>query len=86
MRTLHETHGVSLEQRGTMCTAAEFGQLDILQYFVSQGVSVDSRGLRGRTALIDASAAGHLVCVVFLLGKGANARIRTGSGVTALVS
>jgi ankyrin repeat protein len=80
-----------------MC-AAENGQLDVVQYLVSQGAEIDAtnqmvtdeglltgrRNLNGCTPLMYASMNGHRKIVQYLLTKGANVSAVDGGGQSAL--
>eukprot|EP00922_Rhytidocystis_sp_ex-Travisia-forbesii_P012745 GHVS01019174.1.p1 GENE.GHVS01019174.1~~GHVS01019174.1.p1 ORF type:complete len:1068 (-),score=194.80 GHVS01019174.1:109-3312(-) len=52
--------------------ASKLGKFEILQYLLSLGADVNSRGENGQTALHDATEEGYLECVELLLDKGAD--------------
>jgi ankyrin repeat protein len=64
--------------------AAAAGRSDAVLRYLDQGVSLESRDQKGKTALIAASQYGHTDLVKHLLRKGASIKARTTSGSTAL--
>ncbi len=79
--------GAKLDDGGTpVHVEAHFPHLlDALQWLVGRGASLDVRhGPEQRTALHMAVRNGHVRVVRFLLERGADARIRDASGMTAL--
>lgn len=57
---------------------------DTAQALLHHGASVDSRDIRGATALMHAAANGHIEILAVLLGAGADWELRDHSGRTAL--
>eukprot|EP01088_Endostelium_zonatum_P012955 TRINITY_DN27280_c0_g1_i1.p1 TRINITY_DN27280_c0_g1~~TRINITY_DN27280_c0_g1_i1.p1 ORF type:complete len:129 (-),score=45.21 TRINITY_DN27280_c0_g1_i1:34-420(-) len=52
--------------------AADFGQDDILEFFLSKGANVNAKDRYGITPLLAAVYEGHTACVEKLLAKGAD--------------
>ena len=74
--------------RSTLLAAGE-GDLSSLETLICEGMDVDGNDDRSKsdgrgTPLFEASSAGHLECVQFLLGRGAGLDLKDSSGVTAL--
>jgi cytohesin len=65
------------EQPLDIWKAASRGMLEEVQKFVSQGIAVDARSRGDVTSLHEASEAGHLTVVDWLLDHGANINART---------
>lgn len=61
--------GVPLD---TLLFAAAAGRLDVLENLLSQGIDVNTRYIRGSTALHAAAALGQKQAVAFLLARGAD--------------
>lgn len=57
---------------------------DTAQTLLHHGAAVDSRDIRGATALMHAAANGHIEILAVLLGAGADWELRDNSGRTAL--
>ena len=64
--------------------AARYGDLEDVQSYLSQGVSVDATDAEGRTALFFAAANGHADIVDLLLSKDADPNMANEQGGTAL--
>lgn len=60
------------------------GHRDTAQTLLHHGASVDSRDIRGATALMHAAANGHVDILAVLLGAGADWELRDNAGRTAL--
>ena len=66
-------------------TQAKFGNLDKVKELLDEGVDINSKSKRGRTALMMASRFGKEDVVEFLLKKKANPNLRDNEGMTALM-
>ncbi len=51
-------------------SAASGGQLPVMEFLVSNGVSVSAKDSRGGTAMLEAAAAGHVKAAQWLLDRG----------------
>ena len=78
-RAILQEAGVPYSQ-ASFLAAAHDGDLALVEAFVATGmdVNVQNEDQHYDTALMRASAQGHLDVVVFLLGKGANPNLRNG--------
>nr|ACO15049.1 Myotrophin [Caligus clemensi] len=52
--------------------AADYGQLDVLRYLISQGGNVEGKDKHGISVLLAAIWEGHTSCVKFLIEKGSS--------------
>ncbi|XP_065070835.1 myotrophin-like [Rhopilema esculentum] len=52
--------------------AADYGQLEVIEYLVSKGADMNQADKHGITPLLAAIFEGHTSCVKFFLSKGAN--------------
>ncbi|XP_070558761.1 myotrophin-like [Ptychodera flava] len=57
--------------RNGLHIAADYGQLEVLQYLVSKDIDVNLPDKHGITPLLSAIFEGHTECVRYLLSKGA---------------
>jgi len=60
------------------------GHLEVAQFLVANGASVDSTSLNGTTPLMMAVQSGNEELIKFLLDKGADLRIRNSNGLSAI--
>ncbi|WP_128113551.1 ankyrin repeat domain-containing protein [Polynucleobacter necessarius] len=60
------------------------GHIEVTQFLLANGATVDSRGLNGTTPLMMAVQSGNEDLVKLLLDKGANIQIRNNLGLTAI--
>lgn len=49
--------------------AADYGQLEVLQYLSTKGANLDAKDKHGITVILAAIWEGHTACVKFLLEK-----------------
>ena len=49
--------------------AADYGQLEVLQYLVSKGADVDAKDKHGISVILAAIWEGHTACVKYLIEK-----------------
>ncbi|XP_023177418.1 myotrophin [Drosophila hydei] len=70
----NDTQKVNTEIKGRFPIhyAADFGQLNVLQFLVKLGADVNRKDKHGITPLLAAVWEGHTKCVEFLLEKGAD--------------
>ena len=52
-----------------MHLAADYGQLEVLEYLVSQGADINAKDKHGISVILAAIWEGHAKCVKFLLEK-----------------
>lgn len=64
---------------------AAMGDTRSVQSFLTAGMDVNARNMRGMTALMAAAEHGHASIVQVLLAKGADILVRNKSGATALM-
>lgn len=57
--------------RYPLCMAADYGQIDIIKYLISQQADVNVVDRHGISPLLSAIYEGHMNCVQYLLEKGA---------------
>ncbi|KAF6031868.1 hypothetical protein EB796_009770 [Bugula neritina] len=70
-----------LDSRYPLHFAADYGQLEVLEYLISQGADINAEDKYGITPLLSAIYEGHEKCVALLLEKGAD-KNRTHNGQT----
>jgi len=63
--------------------AADYGQLEILEFLVAQGADLEAKDRFGITPLLAAVHEGHAEAVKFLLSKGANRNVKGPDGLSA---
>ncbi|XP_065647040.1 myotrophin isoform X2 [Hydra vulgaris] len=63
--------------------AADYGQLEIIDYLISIGANINVVDKHGNSPLLNAVYEGHTSCVKLLLDKGADKNIKSPSGETA---
>lgn len=68
-----------------LCYAAELGKLSIVQFFLSKGADVDTKGNLGCTPIMEASANGHVDVVKLLIMHNAKLDIVNRCNETALM-
>ena len=73
-----------INKRSPMHWAADFGQLEVMQYLVSQGAHLDSPDNFGITPLLAAVYANHDNVVEYLCGLGVNLSAKGPDNLTAL--
>ncbi|MCC2669467.1 MAG: serine/threonine-protein phosphatase 6 regulatory ankyrin repeat subunit B-like isoform [Armatimonadetes bacterium] len=81
--------GVSVQHRTRsggypLCTAAAAGDVALCEELIRRGNPLEGRDQAGRTALMHAADSARMETVRYLLGKGADPRVRTPDGDTAL--
>merc|ERR1712203_835157 len=54
----------------TMHLAADYGQLEVLEYSAAQGADINAKDKHGISVILAAIWEGHSKCVKFLLDKG----------------
>jgi len=67
VNTVYGTH-----KRTALILAADYGQLELVAYLLSQGSQIDQEDKHGITALLAAIYENHSTCVKLLLEKGAD--------------
>jgi hypothetical protein len=77
-------HGPGLDRTPLMAAASNGGHIEILRLLVERGADVNARGELGWSALVWAAREGDVGGVKYLLGKGANAAIRSLDGETII--
>jgi len=60
-----------IDGRTAMHLAADYGQLEVLEYIASQGADINAKDKHGISVILAAIWEGHANCVKFLLDKGA---------------
>ncbi|XP_029969829.1 myotrophin [Salarias fasciatus] len=78
-RTLDSSSG-----RKPLHYAADFGQLEVLQFLIQMGADINATDSLGLTPLITACYEGHRDSVKLLLEKGAKKDLKATNGATAL--
>ena len=58
-----------IDGRSPMHLAADYGQLEVLQYLVSKGADLNAKDKHGISVILAAIWEGHGQCVKFLLEK-----------------
>jgi len=53
-----------------MHLAADYGQLEVLEYLAAQGADINAKDKHGISVILAAIWEGHVNCVKFLLSKG----------------
>ena len=76
---------VTLESRNFVL-AARYGQKDVVQKMLLDGIDVNSLDELGNTALIAASGQGHSDLATLLLAKGADVNAQSNDGTSALMA
>jgi len=61
-----------IDGRPPILYAADYGQVDVIEYLISAGANVNSKDKHGITAILAAIWEGHKDCVKLLLEKGAS--------------
>ncbi|EDW88799.1 myotrophin [Drosophila yakuba] len=82
----HDTQKVNEEIKGRFPVhyAADFGQLNVLQFLINIGADVDRKDKHGITPILAAIWEGHTSCVELLLKKGASKNGSTPDGQSYL--
>merc|ERR1711862_531885 len=60
-----------IDGRSPLHLAADYGQLEVLEYLASQGADINAKDKHGISVILAAIWEGHANCVKFLLDKGA---------------
>ncbi|XP_043064753.1 myotrophin [Drosophila ficusphila] len=81
---VHKKVNEEIKGRFPVHYAADFGQLNVLQYLISLGAEVDIKDKHGITPILAAIWEGHTSCVELLLNKGANKSGSTPDGQSYL--
>ena len=58
-----------IDGRTAMHLAADYGQLEVLEYITSQGADINAKDKHGISVILAAIWEGHANCVKFLLDK-----------------
>ena len=58
-----------IDGRTAMHLAADYGQLEVLEYIASQGADINAKDKHGISVILAAIWEGHANCVKFLLDK-----------------
>jgi ankyrin repeat protein len=58
--------------RHPLCTAADYGQTEVVRYLIDNGADVNVKDRYGITPLLSAIYENHVECVRILLDKGAS--------------
>ena len=58
-----------IDGRTAMHLAADYGQLEVLEYIASQGADINAKDKHGISVILAAIWEGHANCVKFLLEK-----------------
>ncbi|ESO10300.1 hypothetical protein HELRODRAFT_186281 [Helobdella robusta] len=58
--------------RYPLCMAADYGQIDIIEFLVSQNADINVKDRHGISPLLSAIYEGHINCVKYLIEKGAS--------------
>lgn len=74
----------SIDGRLPLCLASDYGQLDVLNFLLSNGADVDACDKYGVSPLLAAIFEGHTKCVQSLLKAGARKDGRAPDGSTYL--
>ncbi len=80
----HGGKGEVTDRTALMAAASNGAHIKIVHLLVDRGADVNTRGELGWTALIWAAREGDIECVKYLLGKGADPRIKALDGKTAV--
>lgn len=65
-----------------MCIAADFNQLEVLQFLTDNGADVNVVDNLGMTPLLCAIYEDHIKCIKYLLSKGAKKTLKSPDGKT----
>jgi len=60
----------TIDGRTTMHLAADYGQLEVLEYLAAKGADINAKDKHGISVILAAIWEGHTKCVKFLLAKG----------------
>lgn len=71
-------------QRGFLCRAAIFSDLNVIKFLVGVGVDIDMKNSKGYTCLMVATANNYYDMVKFLVESGANIEVKNHLDWTAL--
>uniref|UniRef100_A0A8C6TNC9 Myotrophin n=1 Tax=Neogobius melanostomus TaxID=47308 RepID=A0A8C6TNC9_9GOBI len=72
-----------LEGRMPLHVAADFGQVEVVEYLISKGANVNAPDKHGITPLLSACYENHASCVKILLEKGADKECKGPDGLSA---
>ena len=59
----------TIDGRTTLHLAADYGQLEVLEYLAAQGADINAKDKHGISVILAAIWEGHSKCVKFLLDK-----------------
>ena len=88
VRAAIETKGLSANEtdqnaRTPLHWAADFGQVEVMEYLLSKGANVNAKDSYGITPLLAAVYESHENAVAFLVANGADKSVKGPDGMTA---